>query len=199
MYNGCTARDLPVRGDTLAEGIAVRDPGDAHRAASCARYVDDIMLVSEAHIERAVTSCCNIEKTVVEGAGAAGLAAVIADPLRFAGRKVGLVLTGGNIDARLLASVLTRELARAGRMSRLTLDIPDRPGELARVAGVIGAERRQHRRGLSPARLHGSARQGHRAQSRHRDARPRSSRGRAREAEEAGYEVLAKGNATDRT
>ena len=76
---------------------------------------------------------------MVEGAGAAGLAAVIADPKRFTGRKVGLVLTGGNIDTRLLANVLTRELARDGRLSRLTLDIPDRPGELARVAAAIGS------------------------------------------------------------
>ena len=92
----------------------------------------------EAEIERAVSLLINIEKTVVEGAGAAGLAAVIADPQRFAGRKVGIVLCGGNIDPRLLAGVLTRELAREGRMSALSVDIPDRPGQLARVAETIG-------------------------------------------------------------
>jgi threonine dehydratase len=97
------------------------------------------MLVSEAEIERALCLLLNIEKTVVEGAAAVGLAAVIANPNRFMGHKVGLVLTGGNIDPRLLASVLTRELAREGRLSRLAIDIPDRPGELARVAAVIGS------------------------------------------------------------
>ena len=100
--------------------------------------VDDIVLVSETDLERAVTLLITIEKTVVEGAGAAGLAAVLCDPLRYAGHCVGLVLCGGNIDTRLLASVLTRDLAREGRLSRLAIDIPDRPGTLARVAGVIG-------------------------------------------------------------
>lgn len=107
--------------------------------AIVAEVVDDIMLVSEANIERAVSLLINIEKTVVEGAGAAGLAALIADPHRFRGRRVGLVLCGGNIDSRLLASVLTRELAREGRLARLAIDIPDRPGQLAKVSGVIGS------------------------------------------------------------
>ena len=96
------------------------------------------MLVSEIDLERATFALLMIEKTVVEGAGAAGLAAMMADRKRWKGRKVGLVLTGGNIDPRLLASVLTRELAREGRLSRLTIDIPDRPGELSRVSGVLG-------------------------------------------------------------
>ncbi len=109
------------------------------------------MLVSEAEIERAVSLLIGIEKTVVEGAGAAGLAAIIADPHRFRGRKIGLVLCGGNIDSRLLASVLTRELARDGRLARLAIDIPDRPGQLAKVAGVNRRRRRKHRRSLSPA------------------------------------------------
>ena len=138
MYNLIKHASLPIGGDTLAEGIAVKEPGTLTRAI-VANVVDDIMLVSEAEIERAVALLIGIEKTVVEGAGAAGLAAIIADPHRFRGRTVGLVLCGGNIDSRLLASVLTRELARDGRLARLAIDIPDRPGQLAKVSGVIGA------------------------------------------------------------
>ena len=137
MYNVFHGTTLPVGGDTLAEGIAVTKPGALTRQFVRA-LVDDIVLVSETDLERAVTLLITIEKTVVEGAGAAGLAAVLCDPLRYAGRCVGLVLCGGNIDTRLLASVLTRDLAREGRLSRLAIDIPDRPGTLARVAGVIG-------------------------------------------------------------
>jgi threonine dehydratase len=137
MYNRIKGATLPIGGDTLAEGIAVKDPGRI-TSEIIARLVDDILLVSEPEIERAVSLLISIEKTVVEGAGAAGLAAVIANPQRFGGRKVGLVLCGGNIDARLLASVLTRELARDGRLSRLIIDIPDRPGQLAKVASAIG-------------------------------------------------------------
>lgn len=137
MYNAVRGEELPMRGDTLAEGIAVKAPGKL-TTPLVARYVDEIRLVSEAQLERAVSLLIGIEKTVVEGAGAAGLAAMIADPARFAGRKVGLVLCGGNIDTRLLASVLTRELARQGCLTQLTIDIPDRPGQLAKVSGAIG-------------------------------------------------------------
>jgi threonine dehydratase len=101
------------------------------------QLVDEILLVSEAEIECAVASLINIEKTVAEGAGAAGLAAVQAMPHWFTGRNVGLVLTGGNIDTRLIASVLTRELAREGRLTQLSLDIGDRPGQLAAVAALV--------------------------------------------------------------
>lgn len=137
MLNAIHGSTLPIGGDTLAEGIAVTRPGHLTRPIIEA-LVDDIVLVSEADIERAITLLLTIEKTVVEGAGAAGLAALLADPRRFAGQKIGLVLCGGNIDTRLLASVLTRDLARDGRLSRLAIDIPDRPGQLARVAAVIG-------------------------------------------------------------
>lgn len=137
VYNALKGTRLPVRGDTLAEGIAVRDPGDI-AVPILKSLVDDIVLVGETDLERALYALLMIEKTVVEGAGATGLAALMADRVRFKGRKVGLVLTGGNIDARLLSSVLTRELAREGRLSRLAIDIPDRPGELARVAAVLG-------------------------------------------------------------
>jgi len=137
MYNVIKGTQMPARGDTLAEGIAVADPGTL-TAEIIGRLVDDIVLVSETDLERATFALLMIEKTVVEGAGAAGLAAVMANRKRWQGRKLGLPLTGGNIDPRLLASVLTRELAREGRLSRLTIDIPDRPGELARVSGVLG-------------------------------------------------------------
>jgi threonine dehydratase len=137
MYNVIKNAKLPVQGDTLAEGIAVRNPGQITRQI-VREMVDDVMLVGENLIEEAVCSLISIEKTVVEGAGAAGLAGIMADPRRFAGKKVGLILCGGNIDTGLLASVLTRDLARQGRLSQLTLDLPDRPGQLARVSGAIG-------------------------------------------------------------
>ena len=138
MLNATKGLKLPVGGDTLAEGIAVTTPGLVTRPIIEA-LVDDIVLVSESDIECAITLLLTIEKTVVEGAGAAGLAAMIADQKRFEGQQIGLVLCGGNIDTRLLASVLTRELARDGRLSRLAIDIPDRPGQLARVSSVIGS------------------------------------------------------------
>ena len=137
MYNTIKAAHLPVGGDTLAEGIAVKAPGRLTQVI-IRQLVDDIVLVPEAALERAVALLIAIEKTVVEGAGAAGLAAVLSDPRRYKGRKIGLVLCGGNIDTRLLASVLTREQAREGRLSRLTIDIPDQPGQLALVSTVIG-------------------------------------------------------------
>jgi threonine dehydratase len=125
-----------MRGDTLAEGIAVKAPGQI-TTRIVRELVDDILLVTEDQIERAVAMLISIEKTVVEGAGAVGLGAVLAAPQRFAGRKVGLVLTGGNIDTRLISSVLTRELAREGRLTQLTLDIVDRPGQLAAVSALL--------------------------------------------------------------
>lgn len=136
MYNATRGTELPMRGDTLAEGIAVKAPGRL-TSPIVQRFVDDIVLVSEPELERAVSLLIAIEKTVVEGAGAAGLAALIAEPARFKGKKVGLILCGGNIDTRLLASVLTRELAREGRLSQLTIDIPDKPGQLAGVSAIV--------------------------------------------------------------
>jgi threonine dehydratase len=137
MYNATRGTSLPSRGDTLAEGIAVKSPG-ALTQRICRALVDDIMLVSEVEIERAVALLIEIEKTVAEGAGAAGLAALLGDPERFRGRKVGLMICGGNIDTRLLASVLTRELAREGRLSEVCIDLVDKPGQLARVATLVG-------------------------------------------------------------
>jgi threonine dehydratase len=137
MYNIIKGTHLPMRGDTLAEGIAVKAPGRITQTI-VRDLVDDILLVSEPELEHAVSLLINIEKTVVEGAGAAGLAAVLKEPERFKGRTVGLVLCGGNIDTRLLASVLTRELAREGRLTRLSIDLVDRPGTLGKVANILG-------------------------------------------------------------
>ena len=136
MYNVIKGQALPTRGDTLAEGIAVKAPGRITSEIVRA-LVDDIVLVTEPHIEHAVSLLLTIEKTLVEGAGAAGLAALLADPARHKGRAVGLVLSGGNIDTRLLSSVLTRQLAREGRLSRLRFDLADRPGQLALVVAAL--------------------------------------------------------------
>ncbi|WP_271077092.1 threonine ammonia-lyase [Aurantiacibacter sp. MUD61] len=131
-YNAYKGEDLPSGGDTLAEGIAVKEPGKFTQTV-IDRLVDDIVLVDEPHLEEAVSLLLQIEKTVVEGAGAAGLAAVLSYPERFKGKKIGLVLCGGNIDTRLLANVLLRDLARSGRLARLQITLQDRPGALFRV------------------------------------------------------------------
>ena len=138
MYGRIKHEDLACGGDTLAEGIAVKEPG-AFTSQIIARLVDDILLVSEAELEKAVSLLLQIEKTVVEGAGAAGLAAVLAHRERFAGKKVGLVLCGGNIDTRLLANVLLRDLAREGRLARLRITLQDRPGALYKVMHEFAA------------------------------------------------------------
>jgi threonine dehydratase len=121
-----------IGGDTLAEGIAVKEPGTITRAI-IADLVDSIELVAERDIEHAVALLVGIEKTVVEGAGAAGLALLLARPERFAGKKVGTILCGGNIDTHLLANVLVRELVRCGRIARLRIAAQDRPGALAAI------------------------------------------------------------------
>ncbi len=131
-YNAWHDTDMPCGGDTLAEGIAVKEPGKFTQGI-IEQLVDDILLVDEPHLEEAVSLLLQIEKTVVEGAGAAGLAAVLAHRDRFAGKKVGLVLCGGNIDTRLLANVLLRDLARSGRLARLRITLQDRPGALFKV------------------------------------------------------------------
>nr|WP_089219222.1 threonine ammonia-lyase [Sphingomonas laterariae] len=139
MYNRINGADLPIGGDTLAEGIAVKEPGSV-TSAIIREIVDDMVLVSERDLEKALSLLLQIEKTVVEGAGAAGLAALISNPARFAGRTVGLVLTGGNIDTRLLANVLLRDLARSGRLARLRIRLQDRPGALFHVARIFDQE-----------------------------------------------------------
>ncbi len=125
-----------IGGDTLAEGIAVKVPGVLTRQIIAAK-VDRIDLVDEASIEHAVALLVGIEKSVVEGAGAAGLAAILANPERYKGRRVGTVLCGGNIDTHLLANVLVRELVRCGRIARLRIAAQDRPGALAAITATF--------------------------------------------------------------
>ncbi|MGI8611352.1 MAG: threonine ammonia-lyase [Sphingomicrobium sp.] len=132
---GC---DLPLGGDTLAEGIAVKQPGEL-TSRILGEIVDEIVLVAERNLERAVAMLVAIEKSVVEGAGAAGLAAMLGDPKRFAGRKVGTVLCGGNIDTHLLANVLVRDLVRSGRIARLRIAAQDRPGAMAAITAKFEA------------------------------------------------------------
>jgi threonine dehydratase len=136
MYAAMKGQSAACDGDTLAEGIAVKNPGILTQQVVRA-LVDDIVLVGERDLERAVALLLGIEKTVVEGAGAAGLAALLAHPRRFKGAKVGLVLCGGNIDTRLLANVLLRDLARVGRLARLRIRLKDRPGQLFEVARIF--------------------------------------------------------------
>jgi threonine dehydratase len=142
MYPSFTSRMRGLRaatgGQTIAEGIAVKEVGDLTYAIA-RPLVEDVVLVEEATLERAVALYANIEKTIAEGAGAASLAALLAHPNRFRGKKVGLILTGGNIDSRLLASVLTRELVREQRLVSLRIIGDDRPGLLATVSSVIGS------------------------------------------------------------
>lgn len=123
-------------GSTLAEGIAVKEPG-ALTSALIKEHVDDILLVSEPMLERAVNLMVTEAKVTAEGAGAAPLAALLAEPSRFRDQRVGLVVSGGNIDPRIIASILTRGLLRDGRIARLRCEITDAPGMLARVAGAI--------------------------------------------------------------
>ncbi|HEU0310710.1 MAG TPA: threonine ammonia-lyase [Sphingomicrobium sp.] len=132
MKNVVDGEQGKIGGDTLAEGIAVKEPGQLTRAI-IADLVDRIDLVAERDIEHSVAMLVNIEKTVVEGAGAAGLAAVLAQPERFRGRRIGTTLCGGNIDTHLLANVLVRELVRCGRIARLRIAAQDRPGALAAI------------------------------------------------------------------
>ena len=140
MYNRIRGTSLPCAGDTLAEGIAVKEPGGI-TARMVAELVDDIVLVGERNLEESVSLLLQIEKTVVEGAGAAGLAALMAYPDRFKGRTVGIILCGGNIDTRLLANVLLRDLARSGRLARLRVRLQDQPGALYNVARIFDAQR----------------------------------------------------------
>jgi threonine dehydratase len=136
MKNIVEGKEMVIGGDTLAEGIAVKHPGELTREI-IVDLVDRIDLVSEAAIEHAVATLVGIEKTVVEGAGAAGLAAILAERERYRGRRVGTVLCGGNIDTHLLANVLVRELVRCGRIARLKIAAEDRPGALAAITAIF--------------------------------------------------------------
>ncbi len=129
--------DVVPGGGTVAEGIAVKSPG-ALTMALIRRHVDDVVLVDEEHIERAIFNLLEIEKTVVEGAGAAGLAAVLRHPDRFRNRRVGLPLCGGNIDMMILSSILQRGLVRSNRLVRLRVEIDDVPGALGKLTQLLG-------------------------------------------------------------
>jgi len=137
MHQRLARLPVTVGGDTIAEGLAVRDVGELPLRVVRA-LVDEVLLVDEETIERAIVQFVEIEKTVAEGAGAAGLAALLQYPARFAGKRVGIPICGGNIDARLLADVLMRGLVRDGRLVRLQVTMPDISGALAKVAAMIG-------------------------------------------------------------
>jgi threonine dehydratase len=137
MYAAFKGVEMASANATLAEGIAVKSPGEVN-VEIVRRLVDDVLLVSEGDIEQAIVMLLEIEKTVVEGAGAAGLAALLRHKERFAGRKLGLILCGGNIDPLVLTDVIERGMVRAGRLARIRVHTRDVPGELARAATLIG-------------------------------------------------------------
>jgi threonine dehydratase len=137
FWNALRGESRPCGGPTLAEGIAVKIAG-ALTLPIVRALVSDIVLVGEAHLERAVNAYLTLQKTMAEGAGAAGLAAMLVRPDRFRGRKIGLILCGGNIDPRVLASIMVRELEREDRIVSFRLTIPDRPGVLGHIATRLG-------------------------------------------------------------
>ena len=141
MWNALHDESRPIGGSTLAEGIAVKNVGKL-TLPIVRDLVSEIILVDEVQLERAVNAYLTLQKTMAEGAGAAGLAAMLARPELFKGKKVGLVLCGGNIDARVVASIMVRELERENRIVSFRLTIPDRPGVLGTIAtrlGTLGA------------------------------------------------------------
>jgi len=137
MVNAVQGTAHPQGSSTIAEGIAVGQPGQITRRI-IGELVDDLVLVDEGDIEQAIVMLLEIEKTLVEGAGAAGLAALLKDPARYAGQKVGLVLCGGNIDPLLLQAIIGRGMVRAGRLARIRVAARDTPGVLARITAVVG-------------------------------------------------------------
>jgi threonine dehydratase len=139
FFNAVHGQERPIGGPTLAEGIAVKSVGQLTLPV-IASLVGDIVLVGEDLIERAVNAYASLQHSLAEGAGAAGRAAMLKEPGRYAGRKVGLVLTGGNIDTRLLAAIMVRELEREDRIVAFRLSSADRPGLLGRIASLLGAE-----------------------------------------------------------
>lgn len=136
MVNAIKGTHYPQGSSTIAEGIAVGTPGVIPQAI-IAQLVDDLVLVDDGDIEQAMVMLLEIEKTLVEGAGAAGLAALLKYPARFAGKKVGLVLCGGNIDPLLLAAIIERGMVRAGRLARIKVSVRDAPGSLAKITATV--------------------------------------------------------------
>jgi threonine dehydratase len=137
FWNALSGENRPLGGPTIAEGIAVKNVGRLTLPV-VRELVAEIVLVDEAHLERAVNAYLTLQKTMAEGAGAAGLGAMLVKPEIFRGRKVGLILCGGNIDPRILASVMVRELERDDRIVSFRLTIPDRPGVLGQIATRLG-------------------------------------------------------------
>ena len=139
MLHALAGTQAQFGASTIAEGIAVKEPGTLTRAVLGA-LLGDIILVDEGDIEQAIVLLLEIEKTVVEGAGAASLAAMLASPGRFRGRKVALVLSGGNIDPLALAEIVQRGMVRAGRLARIAVQVRDLPGSLARVTAILAEQ-----------------------------------------------------------
>ena len=139
MYHAMKGSEPQFGQSTIAEGIAVKEPGRLTREI-IARNVGAILLVDEGDIEQAITMLLEIEKTVVEGAGAAPLAALLVEPERFRGRKVGLVLGGGNIDPMMLSEIIERGMVRAGRLARVLVEVRDLPGSLAKVTACLAEQ-----------------------------------------------------------
>ena len=136
MVNAIKGTQHPQGSSSIAEGIAVATPGKLTQAI-IARRVDDLLLVDEGDIEQAIVMLLEVEKTLVEGAGAAGLATLLKYPERFKGKKVGLVLCGGNIDPLLLAAIIERGMVRAGRLARIRVSARDVPGTLAQITATV--------------------------------------------------------------
>ena len=157
MVSALAGDGKPATCETIADGIQVPEAGKITREIVGA-LADDVVTVTEAHIEEAISLYLEIEKTVAEGAGAASLAALLEHGERFRGRRVGIVLSGGNLDPRVLATVITRTLARTGRLTHLSVDLSDTPGALAKLATVIGEHGAnivevEHRRDLPTLQL----------------------------------------------
>ena len=139
MYHALRGTKAEFEATTIAEGIAVKEPGELTKEI-ISRLVAEVMLVDEGEIEKAIVMLLEIEKTVVEGAGAAPLAALLSKPAHFNGKKVGLVLGGGNIDPLMLSGIIERGMVRAGRLARINVEITDLPGSLAKVTTCIAAQ-----------------------------------------------------------
>jgi len=137
MWNAIKGETRPCEGSTIAEGIAVKNVGQLTEPI-IRKLVADIILADEGHLERAVNAFLTLQKTMAEGAGAAGLAAVLASPERFRGKRVGLVVCGGNIDPRVAASIMVRELERDDRIVSYRISIQDRPGTLGTISTLLG-------------------------------------------------------------
>lgn len=139
MINALQGLENPCDGSTIAEGIAVRDVGPK-TVPIVRQYVREVLTVTESGIERAIALYATMAKTIAEGAGAAPLAALLEYPDKFKGKKVGLILSGANVDSRMLSSVLMRDLVRSGQVLTLSIEMPDKPGQLHMIAGICAEQ-----------------------------------------------------------